>query len=133
MAKNRSRAERSAARQRYVEKQEHAKRFAESFKHSLEKRQLATTTNSSIIEHENSYSLRDIPDVKRSIRFYRFKGITTEQGLFISDQPERWQLIDEMQSELEKLEQAKSLNRKGKAQQRRIEQLATLIEMVNQN
>jgi hypothetical protein len=122
MSKNRTRAERSAARQRFVEKERHAESFVASIKGSVEYHQLQGSTNSRMIEQNYSGCPKGL---KRSIPFYRFEGVTTEQGMMISDQSDRWALIDELQSELEKLE---SVRGKGKAQRRRIEQLAVLID-----
>ncbi|MBI3654048.1 MAG: hypothetical protein HY231_23705 [Acidobacteria bacterium] len=61
------------------------------------------------------------------IRFYRFEGVLIKDGMMVSDVPERWPLIDQLQELLDKLKYLQSRGQKGKPVQRRIEQLAVQI------
>lgn len=109
MSGNCTRAERTAARQRFEDKEKHAQDFAASIKQSREYSQLQVSTNS-IINREKSGSLKDL---KSTPFFCRFEGVLIEQSLIIIDVVERWNLRNELQSEIG---QEHSIRRKEKLQ-----------------
>jgi hypothetical protein len=98
-------------------------RFVNSFKQTREWRRLQGPKTCL----DGADFLHGVVLTDRQIRFYRFEGVLLKQGMMISDQPDRWHLIDEIKELLNKLTHLKGKGQKGKPTQRLIEQLATQV------